>query len=517
MALRHVLVAQPTPVPSYLFLKQRFMIQFAAATFEIVPKNGLTSGSLWPKPLTKVFSPLKSSVFLVKDDSRLIVLHTSHFVTDFYCVSILLRDALARALGIPIEQVFCFSSHNHCAVRLHAKERESFVRPALKDLDPEQELTVEGLEMKRRSVEAALRLKEQLRPVEVRFGMGKERRITHNRKGRRADGTTYMMRESDRLLLGEDFVGDIDDDAFVVGFFEKDGRAAGFLTQFTGHPVTAFHCDYPIVCAEFPQVACDDLASAYGGVPVGFLQGCAGDTNAKGLLSDLPIEESVVRSEKYGHHLGETFIKIAQNLKRSGRADLSSAWRDVWLPFREVPSVDELEARLRELNAFLARCEAGDELSTRHCDGLNFPSNMSVSSRVQLIAPTRRWLEWALAFHREHRLHEAPIGIEIPIAAIRIGDVGIIGIAGEPLLGIGRQIKRAAVLPATIPCGYMNEGEDAWAYIPDGPNCEDLDYPSSYYRYTRAMLPYRQPAGDLLASAAVQMLEKSLASPGSKG
>ena len=49
----------------------------------------------------------------------------------------------------------------------------------------------------------------------ARFGgkalcaVGRERRISYNRKGRRADGTTYFMREEDRLLLGRDFCGDI--------------------------------------------------------------------------------------------------------------------------------------------------------------------------------------------------------------------------------------------------------------------------------------------------------------------
>jgi hypothetical protein len=484
------------------------MLRIAATTFDIWPQAGVGGSSVLVRPVSKILSFCKSSVFLLEEDSKLIVILTSHFMLDYHCVSILLRDGIAKALQIPRDQVFCFSSHNHCSARVNAKDYYNFERPEPETLNPEEELSPEGLELLKRSTEAAVQLRSRLEPVEVRFGKGRERRITYNRKGRRADGSTYLMREEDRLLLGGDFCGDIDDDAFVVGFFKGDGKPAGFLTQFTGHPATAFHCDYPIFWAEFAQVACDDLSAAYGGTPVGFLQGCAGEINSKGLLSDLTTEQSVARSEGYGHQLGETFLEIAGTLTPSKTRALSWSWRPVVLPFREVPPVGELKARLEGVQAFLRRCEQGDEPGTRRCDGLNFPRNMRLPSRVTLIEPTRKWLEWTLALHRERRLHEAPTGITLSIAAIRISDVGIVGLPCEPFVGIGRQIKGHSPLPVTLPCGYMNEGQDSWAYIPDGPNCEDLDYQSSFYRYTTTMLAYRQPAGDLLASAGVHMLRE---------
>lgn len=486
------------------------MLRFAATTFDIMPQPGHCAGSLWAETVSEIYTALKTSIFLIEDHGRLIVIHTSHFITDYYSVSGLLRLHLASSLGIPIEQVFCFSSHNHCSTRLNAKDNKPFNPPSPEKLDPSEELTGDGLNLLRLSTEAAVRLHGELTPATLRYGVGKERRITHNRKGRRADGSTYLMREEDRLLLGQDFIGDIDDDAFVIGFFKEDGKAAGFLTQFTGHPVTAFHCDRPIVCAEFPQTACDDLSDAYGGVPVGFLQGCAGDTNSKGLLSDLSVEESVSRAENYGHQLGETFLTISRDLKDSNDQSLGWLWRTIHLPFKAVPPAAELKARLRCVEEFIARCQAGNTVETRTCDGLNFPSNLNPVSRINLVNPIAKWLKWAISFHEENRLHEAPHGLDLRLAVIRIGDVGIAGLPCEPFLGIGRQIKELSPLPMTVPCGYMNEGQDTWAYIPDSPNCEDLDYCSSFYRYTEVMLPFQKPAGDLLATAAVQMLEETL-------
>jgi hypothetical protein len=377
--------------------------------------------------------------------------------------------------------------------------------PDLKQLH--ESLTWEGRQILDGYVATARRLVDRLTPVQVRYGFGHERRITHNRKGRRADGSSYFMREEDRLRLGEDFIGDIDDDVFVVGLFDAGDAPVCFLTQFTGHPVTAHHIGELVIHGEFPQVACDVLSGQFGGVPTAFLQGCAGNSNSKGLLSAKPVDEKVRDAERHGRYLGETFIAIAANMVASQRTDMALIWRTVELPFDPLPSEEQLRRRIEQVESHLARCDAGDEAGTRACDGLNFPLHMSLSLRKALVEPVHRWLHWALRFHLERRLDDAPTGVSLPMAALRLGDVGIVGMPGEPFHEIGRQIKRLSPLPITIPCGYMN---DSWVgYVPDSANCRDLDYISGYYRYGTGLLPYRMPAGDALAHAATDMFTQT--------
>ncbi len=479
------------------------MIQLAAATFEVHARPGSAGRTLVGNTASHVFMPLKSSVFIIVDGERMLALLTSHWMCHHYKFSNLARNRVAQALGIPMSQVVLFSSHNHCVVALNEKQyHHGHFNPD--EIIPESDLTVEGAELMHGFIDNAVALSKKLQPVTVHYARGSERRITHNRKGRRGDGSTYLMREEDRLLLGEDFCGDIDDDAFVIAFHDNNNKPIAMLTQFTGHPVTAFHCDAPVVHGEFPQIACDDLSAAYGDIPVGFLQGCAGDTNSKGLLAATPAEENAARATRYGHLLGETFIRIAKERQPSQAADMQFAWLPVTLPFAAVPPRAELEARLAAAEDFIRRCDAGETDSTRGCDGLNFPTNMTVPYRKALIEPIRKWLNWALDFHRNNCLHKAPTHIESPVFAARIGDVGIVGMQCEPLLGIGRQIKATAPTAVTLPCGYMND--TSVAYIPDAPNNGDFDYSSAFYRYTTTLLPYRQPAGDLLASAATELL-----------
>lgn len=481
------------------------MIQLAAATFEVHARPGSAGRTLVGNTASHVFMPLKSSVFIIEDSGRKLALLTTHWLAHYYKFSNLVRSRVAEALGIPFDQVVLFSSHNHCVVKLNENQYH------LGHYDPtesiaESDLTDEGTELMHGFIDNAVALDKQLQPVTVHYGIGSERRITHNRKGRRADGSTYLMREEDRLLLGEDFCGDIDDETFVIAFHDHNNTPVAMLTHFTGHPVTAYHCDAPVVHGEFPQIACDDLSAEYGGIPVGFLQGCAGDTNSKGLLAATPAEENAARATRYGRMLGDTFIRVASQLQPSTSTRMQFGWLPVTMPFTAVPPRSELEARLAAAEDFIRRCDAGETGTTRYCDGLNFPTNMTVPYRKALIEPIRKWLNWALDFHRNNCPHKAPTHIEIPVFATCLGDVGIVGLQCEPLLGIGRQIKAASPTAVTLPCGYMND--TSVAYVPDAPNNGDFDYSSAFYRYTTTLLPYRQPAGNLLAGAGAQLLHE---------
>jgi hypothetical protein len=312
-----------------------------------------------------------------------------------------------------------------------------------------------------------------------------------------------MMREPDRLALGVDFHGDIDDQASVLGFFGVDDHQPRcLLTHFTAHPVTAFDPEHPVVFGEYAQIACDLLSSAMGDVPVGFLQGCAGDVNAKGLLKDQPIEQSVRDATYYGHCLAETWLDAITRATPSTRHDIDLQRRIVPLPFTDVPAQDELEAQIADIEQFLEKCE-NDDPDTLTCQGLNFPANMSPQYRATLVQPLLRWATWARSFHTEGRLAAAPRQAEFEVVTMRIGDAGIAGMTCEPFDAIGRKIKRESPWPLTLPCGYMHD--TSLGYVPDAGNNGDREYMSSFYRYTTNMLPYADPAGDRLAEEAVGM------------
>jgi len=477
-------------------------LQVAAVTFETTSEVGATTR--WGIPVAEVFGALQTTLLLLADGpTRLCFIATACFA-DGFPYSNLVRRRLGAILDLPREQIVLFSTHNHSTVLVAGMAQFAGRMPQPDAVLPESELTDFGRRLLGQMKDAARTLAPRLVPVTVAWALGRERRISYNRKGRRADGSTYLMRDEERVLLGADFNGDIDDEAPVVAFLGANGRPVCFFVQFTAHPLASFHPEHPVVFGDYCQVACDDLSAAHGGVPVLFLQGCAGESNTKLFLLKIPAAERVANAVRFGRLLGETYIAASRDLQPSPRSDLAFAWRDVFLPFTGVPSERRLRADLVVIEDYLRRVAAGDE-NLLTCLGINAARSMSLAYRMKVVEPYRRWIGWALRFHTENRLGHAPRGVPATVGAFRIGEIGLVGLPCEPLLGLGRQIRAGSRLPLTIPVGYMN---DNIGYVPDGPNVGDTEFSSAFYRYTAEFLPYRKPAGDLLARAGLQALRQ---------
>ena len=267
----------------------------------------------------KVAGPLKSTVNLFAHGELRLCMVTSDFNPMLSAdVSAALRRAVAGELHLPVSHVLLFSSHNHSDAALTTGTVETYL-PV--DNVPEPEWLPVGRQLRDQMCSHARRLPELLQPVTVWWAQGSEGRITYNRKGRRADGSTYFMREEDRDSVGADFNGDIDREAPIVVLKNDQGQPVAGLVQFTGHPVTCYHPEKPVVFGEWPRVACDVVArhlDPSGRVPVAFLQGCAGDVNSKGMFRS-GVEDSV----RYGQMLAESYLAAMRDLKQSvqiGRA-----------------------------------------------------------------------------------------------------------------------------------------------------------------------------------------------------
>lgn len=448
-----------------------------------------------------VVGELKTTAMMLDDGATRLCLVTTHFdSTRQINVSNLFRETLADDLQLPKSHVHIFTSHNHSGVSF-AKKAVHLYR-SYTDGAPPVELRPLGKRFLATLRDHVKRLPELLEPVTVWWAEGQERRITYHRKGRRADGTSFFMREEDRELVGVDFNGDIDTQAPVVVLKNAAGAPIAALTQFTGHPVTAYHPENPVVFGEWPQVAGEDLArrlGEQGGVPVGFLQGCAADVNSKEMFVG-----GVERATEFGHMLGQAYIDALDDLRQSTRDGLDFAIETVNVPLAPLPSKETLIAELEEMEDFIQRAESGDE-DTLFCVGLNFPRALTPRYRGRLVAPLRAWNLWALEQYEAGRADAVPSELEMEIIVLRLGDVGIVGLPCEPFQGIGRQIRRGSPLPLSIPCGYVNLSH---GYITDSSNTGDQEYMSAHHRYTKFRPPLKKPAGDVLADQAIKTLSQ---------
>ena len=457
------------------------VLKAAARTFSTVPKVG------WPAPsdrqgiIHEVVGDLKSTLVLLEYGSnRLCFVTTSLDIQSS-------RKVVAKELGLTEAQVVLCGSHNHTVPSLTG---DTPTTPA----DEGGRVFLDGLR------EAARGLDKELAPVTVEWGTAKEERVTYNRRGRRANGKTYFIREEDRVLLGESYIGLIDPDASILLLRGESGKPVGALAFFTGHPVTAYNPETMIAFGQWSQVACEKL-STYLGAPVGFLQGCAGDVNSKYMLTG-----TVQQAVQLGGYLGDSYIAAAKNLHRSERTDLQWSREDVKIPHAPLPSEESLKKDLTSIDDFIRRGRAGDE-NTLECVGMNFPKALTPPYRAHLVDRVRPWYVWALEQYRLGKAGDVPKFLGIDIVVARIGDVGFVGLPYEPFVRTGLKIKRETPLPCVLTSGYTGDSHDAhYGYIPDASATEDREYQAGFFRYIKGRPPYRPPAGDRTAEVAVAKL-----------
>lgn len=489
-------------------------LRAAATAFRLIPaaEGPVATASKTGASAHRVVEPLETVVLLLESAGRRIVVIMTHLSSPIQRnVSEELRRIAAESVGTKPDQVCIFSSHNHSDFLIAANGFEPY------QVEAAEPPPVEWLPVGERFV-ALLRsavggLPERLVPVTVHHAIASEDRITYNQKGRRADGSTYFMREEDRLLIGTDFRGDVDTQAPLVVLEDRAGRAVAAIVQFAGHPVTSYHPERPVVHGDWPQKAChvvgDALARRDAGrgrpadgqpVPVGFLQGCAGDVNSKGMLS----ADGVARAEEFGRMLGGRLAAVIPDVRPSVRGGCDLAVTRVGVPLGPLPPRPEIVAELAEIDEFIRRAAEGDA-DTLFCAGLNFPRALSPAYRGKLVETIRPWYEWALEQHATGKAGDLPRSLDVEVVSIRLGDVGILGMPCEPFLGIGRLARSECRLPLVIPCGYTNMSH---GYIPDAPNVGDREYMSSFYRYTRFRTPFARPAGDVMALRGVDALHR---------
>ena len=503
-------------------------IKAAASTFAITPIVGMPSGhTRFGMTVHRVFSDLKSTIVLLQDCDKKLVIFTSALSVEGEPLYEAARHTIADVLKMSPDDVIVNSAHNHSVPAIDVRDaalppqlkeaREARMaarraradnndRPENQRRTPNPQSIALGKEWVAKLRAAAESLPAQLVPVTVKWSIGHEDRVTYNRRTRRpgTDSAMLFVREEDRAHLPENYKGMIDTDATVVVFDGAKGPVAA-LGWYTGHPVTVYNPEDPTSFGEWPQVACDRLSAHLGGIPVGFVQGCAGDINSKYMFSG-----TLEQATQLGNYLGDAFIEATKTLQTSKRAGFQLRRQMVDLPLRDLPSRESLERDIASMDDFIKRGEAGDE-DTYACVGMNFPKGLTPKYRATLVKEVYPWYVWALDQYKNGNENKIARTFPIEVVVARFGDVGFVGMPSETLVRTGLKIKYGADLPCVLPCGYTGVSN---GYIPDAFSCYDLDYVGGNYRYRRQLhAPYGQPGGDAMANAALITLNEFARTP----
>jgi hypothetical protein len=456
-------------------------VEVSCTSFDCTPPLGFSSETLGELPvIRKIEGPLETRVFALRQGDLCIGWGNSDF--NLYDQT---RERLAKALKIPLSRTIHSTTHNHSGIReagLGPEDKTGFTQRFYANLD-----------------QAVASLPGKFAPVNISWGTGQEPDITYNRKGRRPDGSTYFMREEDRIKLPPSYTGVIDPTATVIRFDRKDGNPMLLMTHFTGHPVIAYNLEEPVANPDYSGWAIIDLLQAYSSAhPVGvFLQGCAGDINAKGMFSGPKL------ARQSGDKLGQVFIEASHHTRKVVKQSLGFATGVAHVPYGPLPSLEQLEKDRRELVAFQKRVDAGDP-DTLHVIGYNFSETMKMGYRRNLATPFLRWIDWAVEMQKQGKprpLDSLPVTVQV----VSLGDIAMAVMPHELFVGIGFSIRKRSPFTYTIPVAYSNALYPG--YIGTSKDVGDREYMSSFYRYAMKP-PYAKPAGDAIADKAVELLHK---------
>ena len=386
-----------------------------------------------------------------------------------------IRQAIADLSGIPFAHVRLSYTHTHSGPMLGPSwmtEGEELIAPYVQSLPG-------------RIAGAAWEAKRRLQPVRVAAGSGSSD-IVVNRRFKLPGG---------RVVAGRNWDGFADREVKVVRIDDLDERPLSVIVHYGCHP-TIMGPPNRLITPDYPGMVRQIVEGATGATAL-FLQGAAGNVHA---VVDFVGDVAVYR--RLGAILGHEAARVALGLRTVPRRErflrvmesgaplgiyadepageldgtLRVATRSVRLPLREYPPVAEVVADARQRAADLAavRGRVGEE---------DLCVAVGLARRAGMLADKAR----RFGGHAE---------VEAELHGIRLGDVALVGFAGEPFSELGAQVKARSPFPHTLFSGYTN---DYLGYLPTAEA-----YPDGGYEVDTS--PFRPGAGEELVEASLALL-----------
>jgi neutral ceramidase len=264
-------------------------------------------------------------------------------------------------------------------------------------------------------------------PCRLTVGVGEVQGLSRHRRVLGADGRIASGPEQD--VAGSRPAGPIDPQTGVLLLRALDGPECIVLANFACHPVTVQV--QPLVSADFPGVAMRMVEQTLPGCVASlFFQAACGNLN--------PIRNTTdfADVERYGLMLGGEVVKVAARLSAPATPPqpvvLEVRSETVMLAVRDLPPRGPAQ-------------EAFDEAAARLGEAKSDAERQHWRRQQRIAEETLVLVEWG----------SGPISAEVQV--VRLGDVGLVALPGEPFVELGLAIKAHSPLPHTFVIGYAND------------------------------------------------------------
>lgn len=246
------------------------------------------------------------------------------------------------------------------------------------------------------------------RMTEARIGVGYGQAILgHNRRYIQSDGKVKMLW---RNSTGQP-TGVIDPSVGVIRVDNQQGKPLAILVNYACHPVV-FGPDNLRYSADYPGAMARTVEASWNDQPICFfLQGAPGDINP--MLDKTPlVENGEVEMRQLGEKLGREVARVSHSIQTEKPANPEIAYLSEELQFRNRWSQESLRSAIT--------AAYGPNPAKRYFRYLNDP----IAARVSTLVINKQ--------------------------------IALVGLPGEPFVGLQLLLKLRSPLTATFLCGYTN-------------------------------------------------------------
>ena len=394
----------------------------------ITPAKGVwLAGAFANRPAANILDNLEANALALQvEDTKVLVIGLDVCYIRLREMNIL-RESISETTGVPVEAIYISTSHTHTGPIVDSQHAQKSVRDYF-------------ISLKLGILNAAHQALANLQPARMGWRVGTATEIGFNRRFRMKDGT---VRSSPGYMHPDilEPIGVVDDRVSMVRFDQENGESL-VLVHYGMHADTIGGYD---VSADWPGFVRRTLERAIPGTKCLFLTGPQGDIGAQNVWATDGMTNGMVLIEGnywkgYGHtqHIG--MVIAGAVLQVYSKAN----YRDV----------DTLDFMVREIfipanKATPEELEKAYEIMALHDAGKDDQIPYTAMELVTVLGEATRMI----------KLKDMPDAFSMHLTGLRIGDVALLGIPGEPFGKIGVELRKAKDWELVLPTCCTNSYE----------------------------------------------------------
>lgn len=399
-------------------------LEVGFARKDITPKIGIDIvGYYIPRIAEGVLDPLEVIVLALScGQAKVLILAVDNLGIKKTTVQ-RIRQSICKNVGIPAEAIFLHATHTHTGPRLEVDSGSL--------LNAEYYEFVLGAMIAASSAAIA-----DLKPATMGYGVGNAPNIAFVRRFRMSDGTVKTNPGVNNADIIEP-IGIADECVNVIRFKRADDSIV--LANMGLHPDTV---GGSLISADWPGFVRKTVEMAIPDAKCIFVNGAQGDINhvnvhpKDGDMNDMFVDfDDVARGYGHARYIGRVISgAILQIYDKVAFKDTD------YMNFGE--SIAHIASNMGNPEQLSEAIRINEHHETNRDDLIPY-SGMMLTTVVAEAA-------------RIVRLANGPAEFELPMSAIIIGDLALIGIPGEPFSGIATELKKTSGYGAVLPICIMN-------------------------------------------------------------